>query len=59
MKIQSDKQTEHERFDELLDKVLSVPHEKVKQLLDKEKEEKKKRKRKRSTSSASHGPDAS
>jgi predicted GIY-YIG superfamily endonuclease len=60
MNIKSDKQSELERFNELLDKVLSVPHETIKQALDKEKTEKKKKKRKKkSTSSASHGPDVS
>lgn len=46
MKINSDKETEFERFDDLTRKLLSVPHEKIKQALDKEAKAKKKRKSK-------------
>ncbi len=56
MKINSDKKTEPERFNDVIDKLLSAPHEKVKQKLDKEKAEKKEKKRKKVTSSASRVP---
>lgn len=49
MKINAEGETEFERFDSTMKMLLSVPHEKIKQALDKEK----KKKRKKVTSSAS------
>ena len=49
MKINSDKKTEFERFDDVMGKLLSVPHEKIQKELEKEK----KKKRRKATSSAS------
>lgn len=50
MKIEAEGETEFERFDNTMKKLLSVPHEKIKQALDKEN---KKKKRRKTTSSAS------
>ena len=42
MKIKSNKKTKSERFDEAMDTLLSVPHEKVQKALEEEKKKKKK-----------------
>jgi hypothetical protein len=49
LKIDSEKETEFERFDDVMGKLLSVPHEKIAKALDKEKKEKKHKKNKRNT----------
>lgn len=57
MKINAEGKTEFERFDNTMKKLLSVPHEEIKQALDKENKNKKRKKLISSASRASSDTD--